>query len=511
MTKLPYDYTFEPLKKEAWVTVDGQHIYMLGPGEDPSVLEPKTITSLQDYTKDEKGAFELNFKKQAKGQGYEIKRLDERELKYALTEGKFGLVSGGPNKFLDPKDADEKFYKERTNALEQELISRGYTYTPVVGHFFGREDSFLVMAHDADREEIKEIGVKFNQQSVIFSDKGSNEMIQVSDGIHPKGSVWSAKGYTLGEPEKDNLYTEVPVRGFKVAKVVLDTGFYGENPPHRKEMVEGFVTLEDGRVVFIDDEKDYRNRINITDGSREATSYLTRLKGEGLDKVVRAHINKIPARYLKSVKEIRVLTPDEMVNETGDPRAMSFGGYYNQMTNEIVIATSSIEIEEEAKIGLTGIPLDDADRSTWLDFTVQHEVGHAVYRGELEHDKRSLWETMHELASTNTYGQPTGEIYGKSNLNNRMGIPWGRGKINESEGWAETFRTFIAEDSGKKVDGGLALETMKTLLGRKSSWTSSDYIKAISKAKDDGPKYANKTYMDGDIDRLIKIFKEVNP
>lgn len=154
--------------------------------------------------------------------GERIRFDTPEELDATLSELRYGIVSAGRNEGLESgevdRDPSDPLFKDRYAALETDLIENGYVYTNAVGKYGARENSYLVLAHDADSKDLLDLGAKYNQQSVIIGEKGLAKMVYVQqttdkDGtVHPKGAYVEAKTYAnIGTEGKD--YTQVPIDG----------------------------------------------------------------------------------------------------------------------------------------------------------------------------------------------------------------------------------------------------------------------------------------------------------
>jgi len=121
--------------------------------------------------------------------------------------GTYAFISAGVNP-ADEKDRglDEKAVKARYDKLEKELVDKGYAYTRVKGHYGEAEDSFLVMAHEADRKHVIELGKKMNQDSVIYSEGGKHEMIYTTG--ENAGKKHDGQGHQV-IPHAEDYYTEM--------------------------------------------------------------------------------------------------------------------------------------------------------------------------------------------------------------------------------------------------------------------------------------------------------------
>lgn len=143
--------------------------------------------------------------------------LHSKDLDESLKNGKYSLISAGrnPNNSEDRALTDDHI-KERYKRLEQDLKDKGYKYSKVKGHYGGEEESFMV--HHADQEHMNELGMKYNQDSVIHSDDGKHKMHFTTgdnSGMHHKGEgfqeVPDAKDYysvintTDGQQKKFSL------------------------------------------------------------------------------------------------------------------------------------------------------------------------------------------------------------------------------------------------------------------------------------------------------------------
>src|ERR1039457_4894079 len=160
------------------------------PGAEESPQGKKTVTKEPD-TKDKKKAPVMTSKHHVK--------LTRNELKHILSKGYFTTMSAGRNP-ADPKEKDMKpddeFFQKRHEQLKKDLEEKGYDYTEAVGHYDGREDTFMVfhdgteltpktsksvLVHHSDakelrsrRNDLEELGKKFNQNSVLHGSAGKN-------------------------------------------------------------------------------------------------------------------------------------------------------------------------------------------------------------------------------------------------------------------------------------------------------------------------------------------------
>jgi len=131
-------------------------------------------------------------------QGVESEFRSIDELRTVLASTKYALISAGRNPKREPDEPEETFQK-RHEQLRADLAAAGYTYTQVLGSYGDFEDSFLVMAHDADLAPMLELGAKYNQDSIIWADHGTNYMVYTTDSQDDDGNAIAAGSYLKGE------------------------------------------------------------------------------------------------------------------------------------------------------------------------------------------------------------------------------------------------------------------------------------------------------------------------
>lgn len=123
-------------------------------------------------------SYKTKVARKPQGQGGRV-ALSVAELNMALRHGRYAIVSAGRNN-ESPADANltDEQINARSDSLEQDLVNAGYMYSPGRGKYQGAtEDSFLVMAHEAETKDVIAMGKKYNQDSVIIGDKGRQQMI----------------------------------------------------------------------------------------------------------------------------------------------------------------------------------------------------------------------------------------------------------------------------------------------------------------------------------------------
>lgn len=152
-----------------------------------------------------------------------------------LKHGHFSLVSGGRN-MEDPKEAkmpeDHKLFDRRHESLRSDLNKLRMPYTEAIGHYGGKEHSFVVFHDDvpwehrkmnggqksfmvhhrktSEHDVIRKLGKKYNQQSVIHSKGGAHEVHYVTG--EAAGKFASGAGHRFIPHAKD-FYTRIPTKG----------------------------------------------------------------------------------------------------------------------------------------------------------------------------------------------------------------------------------------------------------------------------------------------------------
>ena len=158
------------------------------------------------------------FARQPKGKGLESEFRSIEELRTVLSSTKYALISAGRNPKREADEPEETFVK-RHEQLRADLATAGYVYTQVLGSYGDFEDSFLVMAHDADRDPMVELGKKYNQDSIIWCDHGTNHMIYTTDSTDDDGNPIAAGSYLKGSgyaeisQDEGDFFTEVHLAG----------------------------------------------------------------------------------------------------------------------------------------------------------------------------------------------------------------------------------------------------------------------------------------------------------
>ncbi|VVB58129.1 Phage Mu protein F like protein [Candidatus Anstonella stagnisolia] len=185
----------------------------MGQVHEEDVGKPQEVRAILD-----------RFMRHSENQGAEIHFNDENEIKLVLEHGHYGLISAGrnPNSPADKNLSIEQL-KQRSQRLKADLITKGYMFTPVIGKYGEIEDSFLIMAHDPDEKDLAELGMKYNQDSVILVREKKNQMIYTSgENINRKVI---GLGYTPVGQDAADYYTEITLANGKKIRFTLGFDF----------------------------------------------------------------------------------------------------------------------------------------------------------------------------------------------------------------------------------------------------------------------------------------------
>jgi len=161
----------------------------------------------KDLTPEQKKVLD-GFKRKAPGEGVN-KQIDTKEdLDLVLSHGNFAMISAGRNPNIpEDKDLTDDQINQRTQKMREQLISSGYVFTEGVGNYGGIEESFLVMVHDADDEELFNMGKEYNQDSVLFVDHGESKLVKTT-GENAGNIIMEGSGHGY-VPEADDYYTAI--------------------------------------------------------------------------------------------------------------------------------------------------------------------------------------------------------------------------------------------------------------------------------------------------------------
>jgi DNA-directed RNA polymerase specialized sigma subunit len=193
-----------------------------GKYSDPQHKVPWQDGGREQVSLREQQKLQKKIKRRAPGEGGEV-ALNRRELTMLLNSGRFALVSAGPNPAI-PEDADMSKAQQasRHQSLRSDLVAGGFMHTQVAGRYGEREDTFLVMVHDAKRDEVRSMGSKYKQDSVIYGENGKFEAHYThgpSQGLMDKGKGWSTKN------KAGDFYTQMDHPDGTRTKFILGINF----------------------------------------------------------------------------------------------------------------------------------------------------------------------------------------------------------------------------------------------------------------------------------------------
>lgn len=179
--------------------------------------------------------------------------LTPSHLHRKLKNGHYSIITAGANR-SDPKEKDlpwdHPMFKERHEKLRQDLIHHGLDHTEGMGHYEGKEHSFVVYhgpggrtppdvsgtksfmvhhEHPSEHATVRDLGKKYNQQSVIHSLGGKHELHFVTGdhaGTHHKGVGHEIK------PHAEDYYTEIKHKEPRSTKFSLNLNWGTHHPEH---------------------------------------------------------------------------------------------------------------------------------------------------------------------------------------------------------------------------------------------------------------------------------------
>lgn len=187
---------------------------------EPQKTQAQPAAEEQPKAEPKEKAGPLDHLKPQKGMGGQVK-VHSKDLDAALKDGPISIISAGKN----PNNAEDRALTEeqinqRYKRLEQDLADQGYKFTKVRGHYGGVEDSFLV--YNPNKAEMNQLGKKYNQDSVIHSEGGENELEFTTGenaGKHHKGEGFQ------DVPEAKDYYTELTTADGQKKKFTLNLDF----------------------------------------------------------------------------------------------------------------------------------------------------------------------------------------------------------------------------------------------------------------------------------------------
>jgi hypothetical protein len=242
------DAKWEPPRgeREEWRRKKPDGTYEYSPTK-PEELEPAKKPEQEPAKKPQKPVEKKEPTPQSHPQNFKHHvTLSKKQLNRTLSKGHFSIISAGRNP-SDPKEAkmkpDDEFFHKRHSELRDELEKKGLKYTEVVGHYSGKETSFMVfhdsteltpktvksiMVHHKDSKELEknrkmldEIGAKYKQDSVLYG-SGGKFNLSFTSGKN-KGKICGGKGWKE-TPEAEDFYTDIELKDKKHTKFSLDIG-----------------------------------------------------------------------------------------------------------------------------------------------------------------------------------------------------------------------------------------------------------------------------------------------
>lgn len=128
------------------------------------------------------------------------------DLEYMLDRGVFACISGGPSPH-DPEGFGEDDVEKRYTSLRDDLKELGYKFAPIKGKYGGtEEDSYMVFIPEAKLKAIVALGEKYNQDSIVFSDRGVNHLVYTTG--ENKGQEHVGTGWEKRSETDDDFWSE---------------------------------------------------------------------------------------------------------------------------------------------------------------------------------------------------------------------------------------------------------------------------------------------------------------
>lgn len=176
--------------------------------------------------------------------------LSKEELDQMLRKGTFSVISAGPSTAIAEekgRDYREPFFEQRHEKLRQDLEEAGFSYTEVIGDYFGREKSIIVwhkgrpdrpnafIVHHGSASEfsyIRQLGKKYKQESVIHARSGRNEMSYTYG--ENAGKLYKGKGFHYVDMSAETLWTEYKTSNEGITRFALDFDFDTLHGPDKR-------------------------------------------------------------------------------------------------------------------------------------------------------------------------------------------------------------------------------------------------------------------------------------
>lgn len=152
------------------------------------------------------------YRRRPPGQGFELPIASVGDLQKILRGTTYGLIGAGGR---PEENLSKKNIQKRLQQMKDDFTENGFVVTQAIGKYGELEDSFFVMCHDADRNEMIKFGMRYQQESVIFANKGKQEMIYTY-GDKVGQTMAEGEGFEWMPSDAEDYYTEVQAGSKKV-------------------------------------------------------------------------------------------------------------------------------------------------------------------------------------------------------------------------------------------------------------------------------------------------------
>jgi len=145
--------------------------------------------------------------RQVPGRGGPV-ALSAAEIETIVAHGTFGIIGCGANPRLPEEVAGWTPAQEqaRRDAIHADLTAKGYRFTDGRGKYDAEEASILVMVPNAEPRDLDEIGEKHHQDSVVYADRGKNQLRYTTG--EKKGKRHEGVGYDRLSTDAENFFSE---------------------------------------------------------------------------------------------------------------------------------------------------------------------------------------------------------------------------------------------------------------------------------------------------------------
>jgi 8-oxo-dGTP pyrophosphatase MutT (NUDIX family) len=200
---------------------DGEKYRKISAGHWMRVVDPKQGEGSDKKAKEGEKASPVTNPTAPADKAGKAMKISKDELEISLTQGKFGMISSGrnPNSPKDKHMNSEELSKRHEN-LKKDLEYAGLHYVEMEGNYGEKEPSLLVL--NGDKQRLQELGKKYNQDSVIYGNKGTQQMIYTTG--ENEGKAHYGEGFKE-TPDAKEYYSEIPLKGGKKMKFSLNFDF----------------------------------------------------------------------------------------------------------------------------------------------------------------------------------------------------------------------------------------------------------------------------------------------